>query len=98
MAIAGAQKPYADEPKTMVGIQGRTTDQGLQIIHVMAHSPAQEAGLRDGDRICTVDGERISAAWKGTPEGKWMLGPAGKIVTLGRCGGGAVEVTLRPFY
>jgi predicted aspartyl protease len=98
MAVARAQKPYAPADKTMVGIQGRATDQGLEVIHVMAHSPAQEAGLKDGDRICTVDGEQISPAWKGTPKGRWMLGPAGRVVTLGRCGGGSVEVTLRPFY
>jgi predicted aspartyl protease len=98
IGLARTQKPAKRVEATMVGIQGHTTDQGLEIIHVMAHSPAQQAGLKDGDRICTVDGEQISPAWKGTPKGRWMLGPAGRVVTLGRCGGGSVEVTLRPFY
>jgi len=98
MAIAPTQNPAKPTDPTMVGIQGETTDDGLQVIHVMAHSPAEEAGLKDGERICTVDGEKITTAWKGTPKGKWMLGPAGKVVTLGRCGGGTVQVTLRPFY
>jgi predicted aspartyl protease len=98
LALARARKPFMVDDKTMVGIQGPLTDEGLKIIHVMARSPAQEAGLKDGDRICSVDGEKITAAWKGTPKGKWMLGPPGKVVTLGRCGGGTVQVTLRPFY
>jgi hypothetical protein len=98
IGLARTQKPPKPAEATMVGIQGHTTDQGLEVIHVMAHSPAQEAGLKDGERICTVDGERITPAWKGTPKGKWWLGPAGKVVTLGRCGGGTVQVTLRPFY
>lgn len=98
VGIAATQNPAKPVDPTMVGIQGQTTDQGLQVVHVMARSPAQEAGIRDGDRICTVDGEKITPAWKGTPKDKWMLGPAGKVVTLGRCGGGIVQVTLRPFY
>jgi predicted aspartyl protease len=98
IAVSRPQKPPKPSEHTMVGIQGLTGDDGLQVVHVMAHSPAQEAGIKDGDRICTVDGERISAAWKGTPKGRWMLGPAGKTVSLGRCDGGTVQVTLRQFY
>lgn len=98
IGLARTREPAKRSEATMVGIQGHTTDQGLEVIHVMAHSPAQEAGLKDGERICTVDGERITPAWRGTPKDKWWLGPAGKVVTLGRCGGGTVQVTLRPFY
>jgi hypothetical protein len=93
--------PPAEQPRrreTMAGIQGLPADDGLLIGHVMAHSPAEEAGLRAGDRICTVDGARVRAAWVGTPDNDWMLGPEGKRVTLGRCGGGTVTLVLRRFY
>jgi C-terminal processing protease CtpA/Prc len=82
----------------MVGIQGPPTDDGITIMHVMAHSPAEAAGLKMGDRICAVDGETIRAAWYGDPKHEWMAGPEGKTVVLGRCGGGTVRVTLRKFY
>lgn len=98
MFISRPQKPVPPRRETMAGIVGLPTDEGLTIAYVMAHSPAEAAGLKEGDRICTVDGEQARAAWVGTPKNDWMIGPAGKTVTLGRCGGGMVRLTLRRFY
>lgn len=98
MVITQPQKPALPRRETMVGILGPPTDNGITIMHVMAHSPAEVAGLKPGDRICTVDGQKVSAAWAGTPKNDWMIGPEGKTVMLGRCDGGEVQVTLRRFY
>jgi len=98
MVLTPPRKPPRPRDVTMVGIQGPPTDQGITIMHVMAHSPAEAAGLKPGDRICTVDGEKVSRAWAGTAKNEWMSGPEGKIVVLGRCGGGVVRVALRRFY
>lgn len=98
MVLAEPKRPARPRRETMAGIQGLPTDDGLIIMHVMAHSPAEAAGLKAGDRICTVDGETVRAAWLGTPKNDWMLGPEGKTVLLGRCGGEAVRFTLRRFY
>jgi predicted aspartyl protease len=98
MALTKPSKAAPPRRETMVGIQGPPTDAGIQVFHVMANSPAEAAGLKTGDRICTVDGQAVKAAWEGTPKNDWMLGPEGKTVVLGRCGGGEVKVTLRRFY
>jgi hypothetical protein len=98
MVLTKPQNPAPARRETMVGIQGPPTDDGITIMHVMAHSPAEAAGLKMGDRICAVDGETIRAAWYGDPKHEWMAGPEGKTVVLGRCGGGTVRVTLRKFY
>jgi len=98
LVLTQPQKLGPPRRETMVGILGPPTDEGINVIHVMAHSPAEAAGLKAGDRICTVDGEKVRAAWEGTPKNDWMTGPAGKTVVLGRCGGGDVRVTLQPFY
>jgi len=98
MVLTEPTKPVPPRRETMVGIQGMPTDQGLAIIHVMAHSPAEAAGLKAGDRICTIDGQQVSAAWAGTPKNDWMTGPQGKTVVLGRCAGGSVRLTLQRFY
>jgi predicted aspartyl protease len=91
-AIAKPQKPRPPRVETLTGIQGPLTDDGLNVVHVMAKSPAAAAGLKDGDKICTVDGIQIRLAKR------WEDGPAGKTVILGRCGGGTVSLTLRQFY
>lgn len=98
MVLTEPKKPVPPRRETMAGIQGMPTDQGITILHVMAHSPADAAGLKAGDRICTIDGETVSAAWAGTPKNDWMTGPEGKTVMLGRCGGGSVRLTLQRFY
>jgi predicted aspartyl protease len=98
MVLTEPKKPVPPRRETMVGIQGVPTDDGLAIAYVMAHSPAEAAGLKAGDRICTIDGQTVRAAWVGTPKNDWMTGPEGKTVLLGRCGGGSVRLTLRRFY
>jgi len=98
MALAAPKKSVPPRRETMTGLQGLPTDEGLVVIHVMARSPAEAAGIKAGERICTIDGETVRAAWAGTPKNDWMTGPEGKTVTLGRCAGGSVRLTLQRFY
>lgn len=98
MVLTEPKKSAPPRRETMIGIQGLPTDEGLVIAHVMAHSPAEAAGFKVGDRICTIDGETVRANWIGTPKNDWMTGPEGKTVVLARCGGGSVRLTLRRFY
>lgn len=43
-----------------LGIEVRGAGEGLLILNVLAGSPAEEAGLREGDAIVAVDGQDIS--------------------------------------
>jgi hypothetical protein len=98
MRLTPRRTPAAPPRITMAGVQGALTDAGLPIRHVMRGSPAAAAGLKPGDTICTIDGERVQAAWTGTPKADWAQGPAGKRVRLGLCGGRQVELVLATFY
>jgi predicted aspartyl protease len=98
LVISRPQKPQPPRLETMAGILGPPTDEGITVMHVMAKSPAEAAGIKEGDRFCTVDGETVHASWHDDPKHAWMTGPDGKTVVLGRCGGGEVKVTLRRFY
>ena len=98
LVLTQPQKRLPPRRETMVGILGAPTNDGIDVMHVMAHSPAEAAGIKAGDRICTVDGQKVSASWAGTAKNDWMTGPDGKTVALGFCGGGEIRLTLRKFY
>ena len=98
MVLSPRRSAPAPARVTMAGIQGVWSDAGIQLLHVMRGSPAQELGLAAGDRICTIDGERVTAAAQNGPLGKWSHGPAGKVVKLGMCNGSDLSLTLREFY
>ena len=44
-----------------LGVELKTQNNILQIVRVISGSPAEEAGIRDGDRILTIDGKAVSA-------------------------------------
>ncbi|HEX8301571.1 retropepsin-like aspartic protease [Sphingomonas sp.] len=74
-------------------------DQGaLKVLHVMRGSPAEEAGWKADDRICSADG--VSARDDVESDGKvdWAVGAPGRTVRLGACDGREMPITLRKFY
>ncbi len=83
---------------SMAGVQGVWTDEGINILHVMRGSPAHDAGLVTGDRICTIDGQNATAAAQKGALGRWSQGPAGKRVVLVLCDGRTLTLILREFY
>ena len=56
LGIVGAQTPL---PPALVAKLGRRD--GLQVSQVITRSPAAEAGLRRGDIVVAIDGERIAS-------------------------------------
>jgi len=100
-----SQAPYAhgDEGKLPSGVIGVSLQVGAErigdpaVLYVgMAHpeGPAQQAGVRHGDEIVTVDGTAVSGK---TYEQviRMIRGDAGTIVKLGVKGeGGAREITI----
>ncbi|WP_206244632.1 retropepsin-like aspartic protease [Novosphingobium terrae] len=75
-----------------MGIQGDMTDQGWQVTHVMRHSPAQAIGLHDGDRICAVDDQAMTAKSL-IPRGR-----DGSVMHLSLCDGRKIVLKRRNFY
>lgn len=64
-----------------IGAWVDTTKDFLTIISPMPGSPADQAGLRPGDRIIAIDGEDMSGV-DGELVRQKVLGPAGSTVTL----------------
>lgn len=89
----------APKPQTTTsGIQGLYTSEGLVVHHVMLNSPAQKAGLKDGDRVCAVDGERVDASWEHSAKRAWSVGEPGTVVTLTLCDNTHISFKLTRFY
>jgi carboxyl-terminal processing protease len=64
-----------------IGAWVDTTSDYLTIISPMPKSPAENAGLRTGDKIIAIDGKDMTGI-DGEVVRKQVLGPAGSIVTL----------------
>jgi hypothetical protein len=96
--LAQRQSPEVRAPKSTSGLQAIYGPKGLQVIHVMRHSPAELAGLKDGDLICEVDHAKVDPSWSNNRMGAWSVAAPGRKVELSLCGGGAKTMTLSNFY
>lgn len=70
----------------------------LRVIHVMRNSPAAQAGWRDGEAICEVDGVAVADMTRLGSAINWGAGTPGTTVRLTLCGGARRSLTLRRFY
>lgn len=97
MVLSPRAVPPPPDPVTMSGIQGMWSNAGMRIVHVMKGSPAEALGLRPGERICAIDGTKVTANAP-APLRQWSWGPAGKTAVLAMCDGRAIPITLKEFY
>lgn len=64
-----------------LGVELKTALDGLLLVHVIAGSPAERGGLRDGDHIVAIDGRAIGGM--SVDESAQLLqGPEGSAVSL----------------
>jgi carboxyl-terminal processing protease len=64
-----------------LGVELKADDGALLIVHVIPHSPAEKAGIHEGDRITAVDGQDIKAL--STDEAASLLtGEEGSLVRV----------------
>jgi hypothetical protein len=63
----------------------------LRVLHVMRGGPAEDAGWKDGELICRVDGAPLVDAG-------WAAGAPGRTVRIGMCDGSERMLGLRLFY
>lgn len=92
--------PDADTPplRSTSGLLVGIEPSRLKVLHVMKGSPAQTQGWRDGDVICTIDGQAIARDYPSSPLARWSIGTPGRVVKLGLCDGATRALTLRDFY
>jgi hypothetical protein len=92
--------PDADRPplrSTSGLLLGLATDR-LRVLHVMRASPAADAGWREGETVCAVDGAAITPAYAASPLAQWTTGAPGRTVSFRMCDGTARTLVLRAFY
>jgi len=94
-----AQRPYGDDADLPNGVIGVSLHVGaerigdpasLYVAHVHPEGPAQQAGIKYGDEVVTVNGATLTGK---TYEQviKMVRGEAGTVVKLGVKGGGDVR-------
>ena len=98
LLVARREAPDPPAPKSTAGLQGTYGAGGYEIIHVMRGSPAAQAGLKDGARICAVDHAAVDAGWAGDDRARWSTGAVGRQVRLTLCSGEDKMLTLQDFY
>ena len=79
-----------------LGVELKADQGALQIVHVIPHSPAEQSGIHDGDRITAVDGKFTKSL--STDEAASMLtGAEGSTVrvTVLSAGQAQREITVR---
>jgi hypothetical protein len=90
--------PPPPSPKSTVGVQGTYKADRIAILHIMANSPAEQAGLRAGDEICAVNGEKIVDGWSHAPMRSWGVRPPGQSYAITLCSGRVVRLVSAAFY
>jgi membrane-associated protease RseP (regulator of RpoE activity) len=78
------------------GIRFERSDAGLRVAFLSPQGPGAAAGLKVGDMIVAVDGQKVDANYYDRPD--WTRSAAGRQVSLERADGSRVTVTLRDYY
>lgn len=92
--------PHADQPpaRSTSGLLLGALPDRLRVLHVMRGGPGAAAGWKDGETICSVEGEAITPAFLTGANADWTAGTPGRIVRLRTCTGVERSLTLRRFY
>ncbi|MBB3475395.1 PDZ domain-containing protein [Sphingomonas sp. BK345] len=90
--------PASPQPRSTTGVVATPSDRQLKVLHVMNNSPALEAGLRPGDRICKVNNHAIPKHYFRSNFIGWQSAPAGQNITLYLCDGRVVHIKSKVFY
>jgi S1-C subfamily serine protease len=71
----------AEPPRPWLGLYATEDEDGVTVVGVADNGPADRAGLREGDRLLAIQGQKIgdlASAWRAA----WSAGPAGARVAL----------------
>lgn len=87
-----------DFPKDRVGMFVMLEDDHFNVLHVSPGSPADKAGLKKGDKLVLIDGERVGPGFYSSKEANWAKDPAGTRVAVTKADGQTVTLTLANYY
>jgi predicted aspartyl protease len=79
-----------------VGARFELAADRLHTAYVSRDGPAAAAGLKAGDDIVAIDGQKVDSAYYERPD--WTRGAAGRIVRLQRADGGTIAIALADYF
>lgn len=94
-------KQSGNEPvftKDRAGMFVMLEDDHFNVLHVTPGGPAERAGLKKGDRLVTIGGEKVGPGFYASAQSGWSREAAGTKVGITKSDGQAVTLTLADYY
>lgn len=94
-------KPTGNEPvftRDRAGVFVMLEGDHLNVLHVTPNSPASRAGLKKGDKLVTVAGERVGPRFYGSAAANWSKADVGSEVAVTKSDGQTVTLVLADYY
>ena len=94
-------KPTGNEPvftKDRAGMFVMLEDDHFNVLHVTPGSPAEKAGLKKGDKLVAIGGEKVGPDFYSSKAAGWTREDVGTQVAVTKADGQTVTVTLANYY
>ncbi len=73
-------------------------DDHFNVLHVTPGSPAERAGLKKGDKLVAIGGEKVGPGFYSSAQSGWSRGAVGTKVGITKSDGQTVILTLADYY
>ena len=84
--------------KDRAGMFVMLEDDHFNVLHVTPGSPAEKAGLKKGDKLVAIGGEKVGPGFYTSKAAGWAREPVGTKVAVTKSDGQTVTVTLANYY
>ena len=94
-------KPTGQAPvftKDRAGLFAMLENDHFNVLHVTPGSPAERAGLKKGDKLVSIGGEKVGPGFYTSKEAGWTREPVGTQVPVTKSDGQTVILTLADYY
>lgn len=94
-------KPTGTEPvftKDRAGAFVMLENDHFNVLHVTPGSPAAKAGLKKGDKLVAIGGERVGPGFYASAQANWSKEAVGTEIALAKADGQTVTLVLADYY
>ncbi len=87
-----------DFPKDRAGMFMTLEGDHFNVVHVSPGSPADKAGLKKGDKLVSIAGERVGPDFCASAQANWAKEPLGTRVAIAKGDGQSVTLVLADYF